>query len=107
MKSDRDIFILTTAKQIARTSLWGGTGIFLLFAISKIDKVMVFSAFFIFFAVLANGIMLLILLLSLITRSTARREIINTILIIIINIPIAIFYVWLSIQISELNHIKL
>lgn len=107
MKSERDILIITIAKQIARISLWGGTGIFLLFAISKIDKVMVFSAFFIFFAVLANGIMLFILLVSLITPNTAKREIVNTILIIIINIPIAIFYVWLSIQIADLNHIKL
>jgi len=85
----------------------GGIGIFLFFAISRINDVMVLSAFYIFFASLANGIILLILLLHLLSHRHYWREILRTAIIMLTNIPFAIFFIWLSIQIADLNHIRL
>jgi|GEM_PF-2870224 len=102
-----DLVIITTAKQCARISLLAGTSIFLLFAVSGIGKMMILGAFFILLAVFANGLILFILLLHLINHSAAWRKILLAALIMLSNIPIAILFVWLSIQISELNHIRL
>ncbi len=108
MKNFNDeLTIITTAKQCARISLLTGTSIFLLFAVSGIGQVMILGAFFIPLAVFVNSLILFILLLHLINHSAAWRKILLAALIMISNVPVAILFAWLSIQISELNHIKL
>lgn len=104
---NNELIIVTTAKQCARISLFAGTGIFLLFAVSGFGEIMILGALFIPLAVFANGMILLILLLHLINHSAARKKILLAALIMLSNIPIAILFAWLSIQIAELNHIKL
>jgi len=104
---NNELIIITTAKQCARISLLAGTSIFLLFVLSGIGQIMILGAFFIPLAVFANSLILFILLLHLINHSTAWRKILLAALIMLSNIPIAILFAWLSIQISELNHIKL
>lgn len=104
---NNELIIITTAKQCARISLFAGTSIFLLFAVSGIGEIMILGAFFISLAVFANGLILFVLLLHLINHSAAWRKILLAALLMLSNIPIAILFAWLSIQISELNHIKL
>ena len=104
---NNDLLIVTTAKQCARISLLVGTSIFLLFAISGVGQIMILGAFFIPLAVFVNGLLLFILLLHLINHRAAWRKILLAALIMLSNIPLAILFAWLSIQISELNHIKL
>jgi hypothetical protein len=102
-----ELLIVTVAKQCARISLFIGTSIFLLFAISGVGEVMILGAFFIALAIFANGLILFILSLHLINHRAAWRKILLAALIILSNIPLAILFAWLSIQLSELNHIKL
>ena len=102
-----ELTIVTTAKQCTRISLLAGTSIFLLFAVSGVGEIMILGIFFIPLAVFTNGLILLALLLQLINYRAAWRKILLAALLMLSNIPIAILFVWLSIQISELNHIKL
>lgn len=102
-----ELAIVTTSKRCARISLVVGIGIFLAFAVSKVEQVMIGAFFFILLACLTNGLILLILLLHLIGPGNNWRQIFHAIIIVLINIPIGIFFVWLSIQIADLNHINL
>ncbi|WP_199118969.1 hypothetical protein [Pedobacter sp. ASV28] len=102
-----ELLIVTVAKQCARISLFIGTSIFLLFAISGVGEVMILGAFFIGLAIFANGLILFILSLHLINHRAAWRKILLAAVLMLSNIPIALFFVWLSVQISDLNHIKL
>lgn len=104
---ENEPLILNVAKKCARISLLTGIGIFLFFAISRNGELMILGLFYIFFACLANGFILLALLLHLVNHCTWQKKIFYTALIMLSNIPIAIFFAWLAIQISELNHIKL
>lgn len=99
--------IIAIAKRCARISLATGTMIFIAFAISKAEALIIVGFFFTFIACAANGIALLVLLLHLTGNRPYWQQIFNAIIIVLSNIPIAIFFAWLSIQISELNHIKL
>ncbi len=105
--SNNELLIITTAKQCTRISLFTGTSIFLLFAVSGIGEFMILGIFFIPLAVFVNGLILFILSLHLINHSAAWRKILLAALLMLSNIPIAILFAWLAIQISELNHIKL
>ncbi|SOD11656.1 hypothetical protein [Pedobacter xixiisoli] len=107
MKASSELAIVIAAKRCARISLLLGISIFLAFAISKVEQVMIGAFFFILLACLTNGFILLILLLHLIGARSNWRQIFNAIIIMLINIPIGIFFVWLSIQIADLNHINL
>jgi len=108
MKNINDeLLMITVAKQCARISLFAGTSIFLLFALSGISDIMILGACFILLAIFVNGVILFILLLHLIGYPALWRKILLVALVMLSNIPIAILFAWLSIQISELNHIKL
>ncbi|WP_343532121.1 hypothetical protein [Pedobacter sp.] len=102
-----ELLIVNVAKRCASTSLFVGTCIFLLYALSGVRDIVILGICFILLAVFVNGLTLLILLLHLISYSAAWRKILLAALLMLSNIPIAILFAWLSIQISELNHIKL
>lgn len=99
--------IIAIAKRCASISLATGTIIFLAFAISKAQTLIIVGFVFTFIACVANGIILLVLLLHFTGNKPYWKQVFNTIIIILSNIPIAILFAWLSLQISELNHIKL
>lgn len=106
-RSPFELPIVTNAKRCARISLLVGICIFLAFAISKAEELMIVGFFFILLACLTNGFILLALILHLLGPKFNYKQIFHTIIIMLSNIPIAIFFVWLSIQIADLNHIKL
>jgi hypothetical protein len=84
-----------------------GTLIFLLFAISGFTELMVAGLYYSVLAALANGLILFILSLHFISDKSSRKEIVYVALAMLCNIPIAIFYSWLAIQMATLMHIKL
>lgn len=99
--------VTAVAKKCARISLLLGISIFLVFAITKIEQLMVVGAMFLVVAFMVNGLILLILTLHLLGPRTNHPQIFRAIVIMLVNIPIAIFFAWLSIQIANSQHINI
>jgi len=107
MRNTVELSIVAIAKKCARMSLLSGIGIFLTFAITKVEHIIVIGCIFLLVALMINGLILLILMLHFLGPRINHPQIIRAIVIMLVNIPIAIFFAWLSIQITSLNHIHL
>ena len=107
MQNQHELSVVAIAKKCARISLLTGICIFLAFAISKIDQIMVVGGIFLLVAFMVNGLILFILTLHLLGPRNNHSQIFRAIVIMLVNIPIAIFFAWLSIQIADLHPINI
>lgn len=107
MQNRIELPIVAIAKKCARISLLAGISIFLAFAIVKEEQIMVIGGIFLFIAFMVNGLILFILMLHLLGPRINHLQIFHAIVIMLVNIPIAIFLAWLSIQIADLHHINI
>lgn len=107
MQKRIELPIVAIAKKCARISLLAGISIFLTFAITKAEQMVVIGGIFLFIAFMVNGLILFILTLHLLGPRINHPQIFRAIVIMLINIPIAIFFAWLSIQIADLHHINI
>ncbi|MDQ8005752.1 MAG: hypothetical protein REI64_13185 [Pedobacter sp.] len=107
MQKQADLFVVTVAKKCARISLLLGICIFLAFAIAIEERIMVLGGIFLLVAFMVNGLILLILMLHLLGPKINHQQIFRAIVIMLVNIPIAIFFAWLSIQIANSQHINI
>ncbi|WP_310381620.1 hypothetical protein [Flavobacterium sp.] len=92
--------------EIAITTFAIGTILFLLYYIfPNKSELLITGLFYIFFAVLVNGILLLILLYHYIILPNQREFIAIKIMILISNIPIATLYLYIIINLLN-NELK-
>ena len=107
MQKQVELSVVAIAKKCARISLLAGISIFLTFAITKLEQIMVVGGIFLLVAFMVNGLILFILMLHLLGSKANHPQIFRAIVIMLVNIPIAIFFAWLSIQIANSHHINL
>lgn len=107
MNTKDEPLITTIARQCARYSLIIGTLIFMLFAITGLEFFVITGFIFVLSCIAINELTLLILLLYLINTPQHAEKIIRSILLILLNIPIAILFGWLTTQIHQLLPLKL
>ena len=89
-----DLNMLKTGKQCAKFSFIVGTVILLLYLITKSDELIMFGCFYLIVACCINALLLILILFLLVSNPKSYREILITIGIIMLNIPIALFYLW-------------
>ena len=94
MENKPNTSLIRTAIYCFKYSLIIGTLIFLSYYISGINGIEVIGFFYLCAAVVINCIVLLILLLSLISATTNRSEIVKAMGLLLVNIPIAFLYFW-------------
>ncbi|WP_461484765.1 hypothetical protein [Pedobacter sp.] len=107
MKSKDELLMITIARQCARYSLISGTLIFMLFALTRQQWALVTGLIFALTCIAINGIIMLILLMHLIGAKQHKNNLLRALLLILINIPIAVLYGWLTVQIAQLFDLNL
>ena len=107
MKNKDELLMITIARQCARYSLIGGTLIFMLFALTRQQWALVTGLIFVLTCIAINGIIMLILLMHLIGAKQHKNNLLRALLLILINIPIAVLYGWLTVQIAQLFDLNL
>ncbi len=94
--------ITSIAKKSARSSLVIGTILFVIANFNASDLIMIVGLYSIIIAFTVNSIILIILFLHLtIALPHHRPALINAALLLLFNIPVAIFYAWVLLA---LNH---
>lgn len=84
--------VILVGKRVAQCSAIIGTLIFLCFMALNRLEIAVFGMAFIFFAALANLIVVLVLLIELSRKVQYRSKIAATILYMLLNIPLSVCY---------------
>lgn len=82
------------AKGIAKYSFLIGTAIFLIYCASRIDDLIYLGFLYLVIALILNLFILLILITAIIAYPKQYLELLRTATIILLNLPIATFYLW-------------
>ncbi|MEE1943841.1 hypothetical protein VRU48_01900 [Pedobacter sp. KR3-3] len=90
MKTTNKNFVAESGKQLARYSAIIGIGIFLLFCITRFEALMPMGLFYLVVATAANGIMLLLLFIELLIKAKDRKQVLISIGIMLLNIPLSL-----------------
>ncbi|RZL39205.1 MAG: hypothetical protein EOO96_01200 [Pedobacter sp.] len=101
--SKNELTIVRTAKRSTRMTLLAETMLFLAVMLTQAKILIITSFIFTLGAGIANGLIFPILLLHLLGEASFRKKIIRTAILMLVNIPIAIFYAWLIIVRLEPN----
>ena len=102
MENKPNNIFIKIAKGCFVYSLIIGTLIFLSYCISGDNQIAIIGFFYLHAAVVINITMLFILLLLLITEITNRLEFVKAIGLLLVNIPIAFFYLWVVSEFPQL-----
>lgn len=94
LESRNELAIIRTAKQSTRLTLVAGTILFITVMLTKAKTLMFASLIFTVFAGLANGLLFIMLLLHLL-GPRSQKKILQTAILMLINIPVAVLYIWL------------
>lgn len=84
--------------QTAKYSSLVGTVIFLAFCITSYEALPIFGFFYILAAVAINGIFLFALIIETLVNANDRRELLTTIGIMLLNIPLAFIYATIALN---------
>ncbi|MFD2288317.1 hypothetical protein ACFSOV_19580 [Pedobacter petrophilus] len=84
--------IIQIGKKAAIYSAAAGTFLLLAYLISKQDSLISIGISYILFAVFANVLILLALIIALFTQTLHWKKIVATIICVLLNIPLSIFY---------------
>jgi predicted membrane channel-forming protein YqfA (hemolysin III family) len=104
MKSNENqLPIIPIAKGLARVSLVGGTLVFLAGSLIKTDWTLVTGAVFLWVTFIVNSLALFVLSLCFLARPKHRKQLLQTALVMLFNIPVAILYAWLILQSADPN----
>lgn len=90
--------LITTSKSIAFLSFIIGTILFVLQLYNEALGLIYFGFIFIIIAVIINTISLLILIFSILGYTEQKLELLKTIGIVLLNIPIAFLYFYILIE---------
>ncbi|RDC58295.1 hypothetical protein DU508_05000 [Pedobacter chinensis] len=96
MNNSTEPQIIDTCKRLASRSAILGTLIFVCFAIIRIPEMMFFGLMYILFAGLINGIFFIALAVSCFTNKAYWQKIVATMIFMLANIPLSIFYSFLA-----------
>lgn len=90
MKTPNQNFAAETGKQTAKYSAIIGIGIFLLFCISRFEALMPIGLFYLVVAAIVNGIILLTLFIELLINAKDRKQLLISMGIMLLNIPLSL-----------------
>ncbi len=90
MKTTNKNFVAESGKQLAKYSAIIGIGIFLLFWISRFEALMPIGLVYLVVATIVNGIALLLLFIELLTNAKDRKQVLISMGIMLLNIPLSL-----------------
>jgi len=102
MNEKDQLEIIEISKKTAKFSAIIGTIILFAFLLSKNNLLAPIGIFYIFLAAIINGVLFMALFILAILSKTNRYEIITTMLILLINIPLSILYGFIAITLTPL-----
>jgi len=95
--------LIETGKWMAVCSATIGTFILLAFFALKVNELMFVGLFYIYFATAINGVFFLVLVLECFRQQNHWRKIAAIMLLMLLNIPLSIFYCFLALNFSHQN----
>ena len=87
--------ITTTGKVCAKYSFFIGSGLFLLFCLTRFDPLLMIGLYYLALALLINSMIFLLLIFMTLLQPRAYRELLITAGVMLVNLPIAYLYFYL------------
>ncbi|TDG36573.1 hypothetical protein EZJ43_08650 [Pedobacter changchengzhani] len=100
MKKPEESKIIQISKKVAVCSTGIGTLILLAFLITKADLLMPFGLCYILIAIVINGVFALLLVIECLSNLIHWRKYIATIIFMLVNIPLSIFYCYIALNLK-------
>ena len=92
METNSVLQMTVTGKVCAKYSFFIGSGLFLLFCLTRFDPLLMVGMYYLVFALLINSVIFLLLVFMVLLQPRDYLELLTTSLIMLLNLPIAYLY---------------